>query len=98
MNLFIVIGAFFLSGALAIFGSETNVFLIQAIFKTLKTVLLFAVVGWPRSTFSWLLVAVVFLSLVWDVALLSDSDMLFVVGLGGFLLAHVCYTLAFLTK
>jgi uncharacterized membrane protein YhhN len=98
MNLFIVVGAFFLSGALAIFGSEMNVFLIQAIFKTLTTVLLFAVVGWPRSTFSSLVVAGVCFSLVGDVALLSDSDMLFVIGLGGFLLAHVCYTLAFLTK
>jgi uncharacterized membrane protein YhhN len=43
----------------------------------------------------WALLAALALSLVGDIALLSESEPRFVVGLGAFLLAHLAYVVAF---
>ncbi len=51
--------------------------------------------GATDSTAGWWLLGALVLSLVGDVALLSDSDPRFVVGLSSFLLAHVAFVVAF---
>ena len=51
--------------------------------------------GAGGSAAGWWLLAALALSLVGDVALLSDSEPRFVVGLGSFLLAHVAFVVAF---
>ena len=86
--------AVIVSGALAIAGIERGVPVLTRIFKPLATILLLVVVGWPSTSFARLVVAGIVLSLVGDVALLSDSDRAFMVGLVGFLGAHVLYIIA----
>jgi uncharacterized membrane protein YhhN len=51
--------------------------------------------GAAGSAVGWWLLAALVLSLAGDVALLSDSEPRFVVGLAGFLLAHLAYVVAF---
>jgi uncharacterized membrane protein YhhN len=51
--------------------------------------------GAPHSAAGWWLLAGLALSLVGDVALLSDAPSRFVAGLAAFLLAHVAYVVAF---
>ncbi len=88
------VAAVIVSGALAIAGIERGIPLLTRIFKPLATIFLLAIVGWPHSSFAKLVVAGIVLSLVGDVALLSDSDRAFMVGLVGFLAAHVVYVVA----
>jgi uncharacterized membrane protein YhhN len=88
------VAAVIVSGALAIAGIERGIPLLTRIFKPLATILLLVVVGRPHSSFAWLVIAGIVLSLVGDVALLSDSDRAFMVGLVGFLAAHVLYIIA----
>ncbi len=83
-----------LSGALAIAGIERGPRVLTLIFKPLATLLLLVVVGWPTTTFARLVDVGILLSLVGDVALLSDSERAFMVGLVGFLAAHVIYIVA----
>jgi uncharacterized membrane protein YhhN len=90
----LAIAAVLIAGALAIAGAELPVRPLTVIFKPLTTILLLLVVGKPGSRFAWAIVAGVLFSLVGDVALLSNSDMAFVIGLSGFLLAHVSYVIA----
>lgn len=87
--------AVLICGALAVFGVETNHLVLTIIFKPLTTILLFAVVGRPRSLFAKLVAAGIGLSLLGDVALLKEGQAAFVVGLAGFLLAHLLYVAAF---
>jgi uncharacterized membrane protein YhhN len=51
--------------------------------------------GASDSTRGWWLLAALGLSLLGDIALLSDSDPRFVVGLGSFLVAHLAFVVAF---
>jgi len=81
-------------GALAIAGDELRLAGLTILFKPLATLLLFAVVGRPKTRFAWAVYAGILLSLVGDIALLSDADMAFAVGLSAFLLAHVSYIAA----
>ena len=81
-------------GALAIAGDELHLYGLTILFKPLATLALFGVVGWPKTRFAWVVYAGILLSLVGDVALLSDADMAFIIGLSGFLLAHVSYIVA----
>ena len=46
------VGAVIVSGALAIAGIERRVPALTAVFKPLATLLLLAVVGWPRTEFA----------------------------------------------
>jgi alkenylglycerophosphocholine/alkenylglycerophosphoethanolamine hydrolase len=82
------------SGALAIAGIERGIPLLTRIFKPLATLLLLVIVGWPETSFARLVDVGILLSLVGDVALLSDSDRAFAIGLVGFLAAHVVYIIA----
>jgi uncharacterized membrane protein YhhN len=54
-----------------------------------------ALMGATDSASGWWLLAALTLSLAGDVALLSDSEPRFVLGLASFLLAHVAYVLCF---
>ncbi|HET6148266.1 MAG TPA: lysoplasmalogenase [Polyangia bacterium] len=83
-----------IAGALAIAGLERGVPKLAWVFKPLATVLLVAVVGWPQTSFARLTIAGILLSLIGDVALLSESDTAFQVGLVAFLAAHVVYIVA----
>lgn len=85
-----------LTGLLAILGHERGVRWLEVVFKPLTTILLLVVIGVPHTRFAWLVSAGVVLSLVGDIALLGETDGVFMVGLGAFLLAHVAYTIAFL--
>jgi alkenylglycerophosphocholine/alkenylglycerophosphoethanolamine hydrolase len=93
--LLILTGAFLVSGALAIFGVEAHEPAIHFVFKPITTLLLFGIVGWRATAFTRLVLLGILLSLVGDVALLGDSNRLFVIGLAAFLLAHVAYIVAF---
>jgi alkenylglycerophosphocholine/alkenylglycerophosphoethanolamine hydrolase len=84
------------TSTLAILGAERRVRWLEVVFKPVTTLLLFAVIGVPTTTFARLVTAGVALSLVGDVALLWDTDKAFMVGLGAFLLAHIAYVIAFL--
>ena len=90
------IAAMWLTGLLAIQGHEKGARALEVVFKPLTTILLLAVIGVPHTTFAWLVSAGVVLSLAGDIALLGNTNRVFMVGLGAFLLAHVAYTIAFL--
>jgi len=86
--------AVLVAGAIAIAGIEGGVPKLAWIFKPLATLLLLAVVGWPETAFARLTVAGILLSVIGDVALLSESDTAFQLGLVAFLAAHVVYIVA----
>jgi uncharacterized membrane protein YhhN len=70
--------------------------MILCIAKPIATVLLFAVVGGlPDDMFSYLVWGGVVLSLAADITLLAEGNEALVVGLGLFLVAHLCYGIAF---
>ncbi len=98
MSLQFLVGAFLLSGTLAIFGSEAGYPLLLFIFKPLTTLMLFPLVGSFRTLFTRLVAVGISFSLVGDLALLGNSNTHFLVGVGGFLLAHVAYIAAFVSK
>jgi uncharacterized membrane protein YhhN len=86
--------AVIICGALAIAGDELRLYGLTILFKPLATLLLYGVVGRPKTRFAWAVCVGILLSLVGDVALLSDADMAFAIGLSAFLLAHVSYIVA----
>jgi uncharacterized membrane protein YhhN len=83
------------TSTLAIVGAERRIRWLEVVFKPVTTLLLFAVIGVPHTTFARLVTAGVALSVVGDVALLSDTNRAFMVGLAAFLLAHAAYVIAF---
>jgi uncharacterized membrane protein YhhN len=92
------IAALWITSTLAIIGAENRGRLrwMEVAFKPLTTLLFFAVIGVPQSTFArWVTVGIA-LSVVGDVALLWDTTKPFMVGLVAFLLAHVAYVIGFL--
>ena len=88
------VAAVVVAGAIAIAGIERGVPRLAWIFKPLATLLLLWVVGWPQTQFARLTVAGILLSLIGDVALLSERDAPFQIGLVAFLAAHVVYIVA----
>jgi uncharacterized membrane protein YhhN len=94
-RLFIV--GFCVSATIALIGMDQRIFWMRVIFKTLTTLLLFAALGRPDTPFRRKVALGIFFSLVGDVALLSDSALLFKLGTVAFLLAHFSYIAAFLS-
>src|SRR5262245_25437699 len=88
--------AMWVTSTLAILGAEKRVRWLEVVFKPLTTLLLFAVVGRPESTFARLICAGMAMSLIGDIALLREGKRAFLIGLTVFLLAHVAYVMAFL--
>ncbi len=103
MSTTVAIALFTVLVAGALWGVETGrrgvlLFCKPAATAALLPVVLDATEGLlPRGHFAWLVTAGILLSLVGDVALLDARPRAFLTGLASFLLAHVCYTLAFLT-
>jgi alkenylglycerophosphocholine hydrolase len=91
-----ILVAMWVTSTLAILGHERRITWLAVVFKPLTTLLLFAVIGWPTTTFAWFVTGGVALSVIGDVALLSESNRAFMVGLAAFLLGHVAYVIAFL--
>ena len=88
--------ALWVTSTLAIVGAEKRVRWLELVFKPIRTLLFFAVIGRPETAFArWVTVGMA-LSVVGDVALLWDSNRAFLVGLAAFLLAHITYVIAFL--
>jgi uncharacterized membrane protein YhhN len=88
--------AMWVTSTLAIVGAEKRIRWLEVVFKPLTTLLLFAVIGRPQTTFAGFVTAGVALSVVGDVALLWNGNRAFIVGLAAFLLGHVAYVIAFL--
>ena len=88
--------AMWVTSTLAILGAEKRIRWLEVVFKPLTTLLLFAVIGRPQTTFAGFVTAGVALSVVGDVALLWNGNRAFIVGLAAFLLGHVAYVIAFL--
>jgi uncharacterized membrane protein YhhN len=91
----IVIVLYLLSAAAAVYGVESRRPLLPVLTKPLTTMLLLFVVGRPTTTFDWLVVVGIVLSLVGDVILLRDTTRAFLMGLVVFLGAHLSYIAAF---
>lgn len=82
-------------GALAIFSAERRIGWLHALTKPLATALLFFVVGAPHTRLAGWIAAGIALSIAGDIALLSQSEGAFIVGLAAFLLAHISYVVGF---
>jgi uncharacterized membrane protein YhhN len=82
------------TGLAALWGLDQNVFWLGAVFKTLTTLLLFLVLGLIDSPMRRKVCVGLAFSLIGDLALLSSEPLWFKVGLGSFLVTHVCYILA----
>jgi alkenylglycerophosphocholine hydrolase len=93
-KLYAAVAAVLICGALAIAGTELGLFGLTILFKPLATLLLLVVVGRPVTHYARIVWAGIFFSLAGDVALLSDADLAFEIGLSAFLLAHVSYVFA----
>jgi uncharacterized membrane protein YhhN len=94
---FLPIAAVWISSTLALLGAERHVRWLVLVFKPLTTLLFFAIVGSPETTFARWITAGIALSVIGDVALLGESDRAFIIGLAAFLLAHVAYVIGFVT-
>lgn len=90
------LAALWITSTLAIIGAEKRVPWLVVVFKPLTTLLFFAVIGSPQSTFARWVTAGIALSVVGDVALLSETNRAFIIGLAAFLLAHIAYVIGFL--
>jgi alkenylglycerophosphocholine hydrolase len=86
------------SAVVGVFAAETGRPRLLCVAKPLTTLLLLGVVGVPHTTFSRWIAAGILFSLVGDVALLFAANRAFMVGLAAFLVAHVLYTIAFVSK
>jgi alkenylglycerophosphocholine/alkenylglycerophosphoethanolamine hydrolase len=90
-----IILLFLCCAAAAVYGVESRRPALVWLTKPVTTAMLFLVAGWPGSRFDWFVALGILLSLWGDVALLSDSARAFLIGLGLFLAAHICYIVAF---
>ena len=90
------IAALWITSTLAILGAEKRLRWMEVVFKPITTLLFFAVIGRPESTFARWVTAGIALSVIGDVALLGQSDRAFIIGLVAFLLGHVAYVIGFL--
>jgi alkenylglycerophosphocholine hydrolase len=88
------VAAVLICGTLAIVGTERDLFGLTILFKPLATLLLLVVVGRPATHYARIVWVGIFFSLAGDIALLSDADVAFEIGLSAFLLAHISYVFA----
>ena len=87
--------AFVISGLLALWGRERSDHdILWYVFKPLTTILLFLVVGAVDTRLRQVVMVGLVFSLIGDVGLLLPKEWQ-VIGLAGFLVAHVCYIVAF---
>lgn len=84
------------TGAIALWGLDQNVFVVGAVFKTLTSALLFVVLGRPQSRLQRKVRLGLVFALIGDVALLGKEGLWFQLGLGAFLVTHLCYIAGFL--
>lgn len=82
------------TGLIALWGLDQKVFWLGAVFKTLTTLLLFAVLGAVDTVMRRKVAAGLAFSLIGDVALLSSAPLFFKVGLAAFLVTHLFYIFA----
>jgi Predicted membrane protein len=83
--------------AVAVIGAASRKPMAIGVGKPMATVLLFAVLGgMPSDRFGTMVFNALILSLAADITLLAEGQEALVVGLGLFLVAHLCYGLAFL--
>jgi uncharacterized membrane protein YhhN len=81
----------------AVIGAASRRHMVLGVGKPMATVLLFAVLGgMPSDLFGTMVFNALILSLAADITLLAEGQEALVVGLGLFLVAHLCYGLAFL--
>jgi uncharacterized membrane protein YhhN len=81
----------------AVIGAASGKPMVIGVGKPMATVLLFAVLGgMPSDLFGTMVFNAIILSLAADITLLAEGQEALVVGLGLFLVAHLCYGLAFL--
>lgn len=85
----------FVTGGLAVWAMDQRIFWAAATFKPLTTGLLFAVLGKINSPLRRKVACGLVFSLLGDVALLGQRGVWFQLGLGAFLITHVCYILGF---
>lgn len=88
--------AMLVSGAVAVWAMDQKVGWVAATFKPLTTVLLFKVVGRRDTSLRRRVTLGLVFSLIGDIALLGQGGVWFQLGLGAFLVTHVCYIVAFL--
>jgi uncharacterized membrane protein YhhN len=93
----LLVAGYLVCAMLAIAGVELKIPILRAVFKPLTTLLLFVIVGKPAASFQVIVEVGFFFSLVGDVALLWEGKVAFIVGLIGFLIAHVSYVVAFVS-
>jgi len=80
-----------------VIGAASGKPMVIGVGKPMATVLLFAVLGgMPSDLFGTMVFNAIILSLAADITLLAEGQEALVVGLGLFLVAHLCYGLAFL--
>ena len=83
--------------AAALIGAAARRHMVLGVGKPMATVLLLAVLGgMPSDLFGTLVFNAIILSLAADITLLAEGSEALVVGLGLFLVAHLCYGFAFL--
>ena len=81
----------------AVLGAASRKPMLIGVGKPMATVLLFAVLGGvPSDRFGTMVFNAIILSLAADITLLADGSEALVVGLGLYLVAHLCYGIAFL--
>jgi alkenylglycerophosphocholine hydrolase len=89
---------FLASATVGVFAAETRRPRLLCVAKPLTTLLLLGVIGVPHTAFAWWIAAGVLFSLAGDVALLFATNRAFMIGLASFLVAHILYTVAFLSR
>lgn len=82
------------TGAIALWGLDQNVFIVGAVFKTVTSALLFLVLGHPQSKLQRKVRLGLVFALIGDVALLGKQGIWFQMGLAAFLVTHLCYIAA----
>jgi len=82
------------TGAIALWGLDQRVFGVGAVFKVVTTLCLFPILGPLRTAMHRKVAVGLVFSVLGDAALLRSEPLWFKVGLGAFLVTHLCYIAA----